>query len=83
MSLEEPSDIHAMQHADNLIYTLVLFLSTLRCEIKRYLLMPIFNPHCISKTSVPNNGGYVDSIRQLYFTDNFTKPYSHEVMNIF
>ena len=29
-----PSDIHAMQHADNLIYTLVLFLYMLRCEIK-------------------------------------------------
>ena len=28
-----PCDIHAMQHADNLIYTLVLFLFMLRCEI--------------------------------------------------
>ena len=34
-----PRDIRAMQHADNLIYTLDFFLYMLRCEIKvTYLL---------------------------------------------
>ena len=37
-----------------------------------------FNSQHISKTSVTNNDGLVDSIRHLLFTDNFTKPYSHE-----
>ena len=37
-----------------------------------------FNPQHVPKTSVTNNDGLVDSIRHLLFTDNFTKPYSHE-----
>ena len=37
-----------------------------------------FNSQYISKTSVPNNDGFVDAIRHFLFTDNFTKPYSHE-----
>ena len=37
-----------------------------------------FNPEPIPKTSVTNNDDLVDSIRHLLFTDNFTKPYSHE-----
>ena len=30
------------------------------------------------KRGVTNNNGLVDSFRHLLFTDNFTKPYSHE-----
>ncbi|KAK2177349.1 hypothetical protein NP493_604g01048 [Ridgeia piscesae] len=37
-----------------------------------------FNSQHVPKTSVTNNDGLVDSIRHLLFTDNFTKPYSHE-----
>ena len=37
-----------------------------------------FNSQHVPETSVTNNGGFVDSIRHLLFTDNFTKPYSHE-----
>ena len=37
-----------------------------------------FNYQHVPKTSVTNNDGLVDSIRHLLFTDNFTKPYSHE-----
>ncbi|KAK2178240.1 hypothetical protein NP493_552g01050 [Ridgeia piscesae] len=37
-----------------------------------------FNSQHVPKTSVTNNDGLVDSIRHLFFTDNFTKPYSHE-----
>ena len=37
-----------------------------------------FNPQHVPQTSVTNNDGLVDSIRHLLFTDNFTKPYSHE-----
>ena len=37
-----------------------------------------FNSQHIPETSVSNNDGLVDSIRHLLFTDNFTKPYSHE-----
>ena len=33
--------------------------------------------YIIFESSVPNNNGHVDSIRQLLFTDNFTKPYLH------
>ena len=36
-----------------------------------------FNSQHVPKTSVTKNG-LVDSIRHLLFTDNFTKPYSHE-----
>ena len=36
------------------------------------------NSQHVPKTSVTNNDGLVDSIRHLLFTDNFTKPYSHE-----
>ena len=39
-----PSDIHAMQHADNLTYTLVLLLYMLRCEIK-LLTYLLFSDH--------------------------------------
>ena len=38
----------------------------------------VFNSQHVPKTSVTNNDGLVDSIRHLLFTDNFTKPYSHE-----
>ena len=37
-----------------------------------------FNSQHVPKTSVINNDGLVDSIRHLLFTDNVTKPYSHE-----
>ena len=37
-----------------------------------------FNSQHIPETSVINNDGLVDSLRHLLFTDNFTKPYSHE-----
>ena len=37
-----------------------------------------FNSQHIPETSVTNNDGLVDSIIHLLFTDNFTKPYSHE-----
>ena len=37
-----------------------------------------FNSQHVPKTSVTNNDCLVDSIRHLLFTDNFTKPYSHE-----
>ena len=37
-----------------------------------------FNSQHVPKTSVTNNDGLGDSIRHLLFTDNFTKPYSHE-----
>ena len=37
-----------------------------------------FNSQHIPETSVTNNDGFVDSIIHLLFTDNFTKPYSHE-----
>ena len=37
-----------------------------------------FHSQHVPKTSVTNNDGLVDSIRYLLFTDNFTKPYSHE-----
>ena len=37
-----------------------------------------FNYQYLPKPSVTNNDGLVDSIRHLLFTDNFTKPYSHE-----
>ena len=37
-----------------------------------------FNAQHVPKTSVTNNDGLADSIRHLLFTDNFTKPYSHE-----
>ena len=37
-----------------------------------------FNCQHVSETSGTNNDGLVDSIRHLLFTDNFTKPYSHE-----
>ena len=37
-----------------------------------------FNPQYVPKPSVTNNDGLVDSIRHRLFTDNFTKPYSHE-----
>ena len=37
-----------------------------------------FNYQYISETSVTNNDGLIDSIRHLLFTDNFTKPHSHE-----
>ena len=39
---------------------------------------PAFNCQHIPETSVTNNDGLVDSIRHLLFTDNFSKPYSHE-----
>ena len=37
-----------------------------------------FNSQHVPETSVTNNNGLVASIRHLLFTDNFTKPYSHE-----
>ena len=37
-----------------------------------------FNSQHVPETSMTNNDGLVDSIRHLLFTDNFTKPYSHE-----
>ena len=37
-----------------------------------------FNSQHISETSETNNDGLIDSIRHLLFTDNCTKPYSHE-----
>ena len=37
----------------------------------------------VPKTSVTNNDGLVDSIRHLLFTDNFTKPYSHEHLLVY
>ena len=37
-----------------------------------------FNSQHVPKTSVTNNYSLVDSTRHLLFTDNFTKPYSHE-----
>ena len=37
-----------------------------------------FNSQHIPETSVTNNDGLVDSIRHLLYTDNITKPYSHE-----
>ena len=37
-----------------------------------------FNSQHIPETSETNNDGRVDSIRHFLFTDNFTKPYSHE-----
>ena len=37
-----------------------------------------FNSQHVPKTSVTNNDGLVDSIKHFLFTDNFTKPYSHE-----
>ena len=37
-----------------------------------------FNSQHIPETSVTNNDGLVDQIRHLLFTNNFTKPYSHE-----
>ena len=36
------------------------------------------NDQHVPETSVTNNDGLVDSIIHLLFTDNFTKPYSHE-----
>ena len=36
------------------------------------------NSQHVPETSVTNNDGLVDSIRHLLFTDNVTKPYSHE-----
>ena len=36
-----------------------------------------FNYQHVHESSATNDG-LVDSIRQLLFTDNFTKPYSHE-----
>ena len=39
-----------------------------------------FNSQGIPETSVTNNDGLADSIRHLLFTDNFTKPYSHEIL---
>jgi hypothetical protein len=41
-----------------------------------------FNSQHVPKTSVTNNDGLVDSIRHLLFTDNFTKPYSHEHLKL-
>ena len=37
----------------------------------------VFNYQHVPESSATNDG-LVDSIRQLLFTDNFTKPYSHE-----
>ena len=37
-----------------------------------------FNSQHVPETSLTNNDGLVDLIRHLLFTDNFTKPYSHE-----
>ena len=37
-----------------------------------------FNSQHVPETSVTNNDCLVDSIRHHLFTDNFTKPYSHE-----
>ena len=37
-----------------------------------------FDSQHTPETSVTNNDGLVDSIRHLLFTDNVTKPYSHE-----
>ena len=37
-----------------------------------------FNSQHVPETSVTNNDGLVNSIMHLSFTDNFTKPYSHE-----
>ena len=41
---------------------------------------PVFNSQHIPETSVTNNDGLVDSIIHLLFTDNFTKPFSHEYL---
>ena len=38
----------------------------------------VFNSQHISESSVTNNGGLVDSILHLLFTDNFTKLYLYE-----
>ena len=37
-----------------------------------------FRSQHISEMTVPNNDGLIDLIMYLLFTDNFTKPYSHE-----
>ena len=37
-----------------------------------------YNSQHVPETSVIHYDGIVDSIRHLLFTDNFTKPYSHE-----
>ena len=37
-----------------------------------------FNSQHVLESKVTNNDGLVDSIRHLLFTNNFTKPYSHE-----
>ena len=61
VSLEDgfrPSDIHAMQHADNLICrpTLVLFLYMLRCEIKiTYLAYTTFLVTRIDVSMLPSS----------------------------
>jgi len=39
-----------------------------------------FHSQHVPETSVTNNDGLVNSIIHLLFTDNFTKPYSHEYL---